>query len=69
MKVGDYVGWAYHEKELDPAEEFPAGIILEEKQDHRAEWGEKYTEFLILQHNGELSWEFGSDLVVIHESR
>lgn len=70
MKVGDYVGWAHHEEELDPPLEFPAGIILEARQDHRAEWGENYTEFLILlQHNGELSWEFGSDLVVMYESR
>tara|TARA_A100001015_G_scaffold257750_1_gene300529 strand:+ start:63 stop:278 length:216 start_codon:yes stop_codon:yes gene_type:complete len=71
MKIGDYVGWKDHE---DDDKHFipPAGIILETRQEPvHAEWGEKnYTEFLILlQHNGELSWEFGSDLEVINESR
>ncbi len=68
MKVGDYVGWKKYEE--DDGIPVGAGIILEEKQDHRAEWGENYTEFLILlEHNGELSWEFGSDLEVIYESK
>ena len=68
MKVGDYVGWKEHEE--DDGIPVGAGIILEEKKDHRAEWGSYYSEFLILlDHNGGLSWEFGSDLVVINESR
>ena len=68
MKVGDYVGWKEHEE--DDGIPRGAGIILETRQEPvHAEWGENYTEFLILlQHNGELSWEFGSDLEVIHES-
>ena len=65
MKIGDYVGWADHEDD-EPIR--LAGIVLETRQDYRAQWGESYTEFLILlQHNGELSWEFGSDLVVMYE--
>tara|TARA_Y100001970_G_scaffold271481_1_gene366883 strand:- start:31107 stop:31325 length:219 start_codon:yes stop_codon:yes gene_type:complete len=72
MKVGDYVVWADHEDD-DLHFVRPAGIILETRSHwtgNHADWGENYTEFLILlQHNGELSWEFGSDLVVLYESR
>ena len=65
MKVGDYVGWKEHEKEdAIPA---GAGVVLEERP---ALWFDRESEFLILlDWNGELSWEFGSDLVVINESR
>ena len=70
MKVGDYVGWREYEEDLKV---IGAGIILETRSHwtgNHADWGENYTEFLILlQHDGGLSWEFGSDLVVINESR
>ena len=65
MKVGDYVGWKEHEKE----DTIPvgAGIVLEERP---ALWLDRESEFLILlDWNGELSWEFGSDLVVLNEGR
>ena len=71
MKVGDYVGWADHEDD-DLHFMPPAGIVLEIEEDplYRDSRHHGYTRFLILmQHNGELSWEFGSDLVVIYESR
>ena len=66
MKVGDYVGWADHD--VDDKEPIRlAGIILESRN-NTSHQRENYTEFLILlQYNGELSWEYGSDLVVIHE--
>jgi len=67
VKVGDYVGWADHEDD-DLHFVRPAGIILESEVSGFAGGG--YTRFLILlQHNGQLSWEYGSDLVVMHESR
>ena len=66
MKVGDYVGWREYEEDLEVT---GAGIILETRS-RQEEWGDNYAEFLILlQHDGGLSWEFGSDLTVIHESR
>ncbi len=68
MKVGDYVGWA--DTWEDETGLRPAGIILEAKHRHPGGLGEGYTEFLILcQHSGKTSWEFGSDLEVMFESR
>ena len=68
MKIGDFVGWADTWSDEEGCR--PAGMVLEARQDHRAEWGENYTEFLILyQHNGVMAWEFGSDLVVMFERR
>ena len=68
MKVGDFVGWAgTWSDELGCT---PAGLVLETRNYHRTEWGENYTEFLILdQTHGQMSWEFGSDLVVMFESQ
>ena len=67
MKVGDYVAWAGTQE--DETGSRPAGIILEARHTE-AEWGYNFSEFLILvQHNGKLSWEFGSDLEVMFESR
>ena len=68
MKVGDYVGWRDIDGDV-PRCPSPAGIILEKKQKRRG-GGPRFAEYLILlQHNGQLSWEYGSDLVVMHESR
>ena len=69
MKVGDFVGWADHEDSDDHIR--PAGIILDSHYPTaRAYDNENYMQFLILlQHNGDLSWEYGSDLVVMCESR
>ena len=68
MKVGDLVGWWDHEDE-EHGEQRLAGIILEVKKE-RQDWGENYWKFLILMnHNGQMSWEYGSDLKVIHEDR
>ena len=68
MKVGDLVAWWDHE-DGEQGEERLAGIILEVEEE-RQEWNENYSRFLILMnHNGQLSWEYGSDLKVVHESR
>ena len=67
MKAGDYVGWADTWSDAEGCD--PAGIILEVEEE-RQEWNENYSRFLILMnHNGQLSWEYGSDLVVMFESR
>jgi hypothetical protein len=68
MKVGDYVGWKTDDDGVPNEPVVPAGIILETRTRHE-EWGDNYAEFLILlQHDGGLSWEFGSDLELIYES-
>ena len=68
MKVGDYVAWAEHEDEdAIPA---GAGIILEVKPHENLPMWQSHARYLILlEHNGELSWEHGSDLTVMYESR
>ena len=69
MKIGDYVGWADHD--VDDKEPIrPAGIILEVEKSQVYNADPAFARYLILmQHNGDLGWEYGSDLVVIHESR
>ena len=73
MKVGDFVGWA--DTWEDETGLRPAGIVLEKRQEEKysdsdTEWDENYAEFLILyQHNGQISWDWGSDLEVMFESR
>ena len=68
MKVGDFVGWS--DTWSDEWGCTPAGLVLETRDNHRTELGDSYTEFLILdQSHGRISWEFGSDLVVMFESQ
>ncbi len=69
MKVGDLVGWWDHDDENLSTR--LAGIIIDASTDNSFEgWNENYTKFLILMtHNGQLSWEYGSDLKVIYEDR
>ncbi len=68
MKVGDYVGWPDYDDEDWYI--IPAGIIIEIKpHDNVPQW-QSHAEYLILlDHNGGLSWEHGSDLKVMNESR
>ena len=71
MKIGDFVGWA--DTWDDETGLLPCGIILDKRQEEEEgyiEWDENYAEFLILyQHNGQIAWEFGSDLEVMFEGR
>ena len=69
MKVGDFVGWSDIEGDGKPT--VPAGIILDiEQHSAMGEFDNNYNVYLVLlQHNGGLSWEHGSDLVVMYESR
>ena len=67
VQVGDFVGWA--DTWSDEWGCTPAGLVLETRN-FTPKLGEKYTEFLILdQSHGQMSWEFGSDLVVMFESQ
>ena len=69
MKTGDFVAWA--DTWEDEAGSKPAGLVLEAEFDIEViDSRDKCAQFLILmQHNGKLSWEFGSDLEVMFESR
>ena len=63
MKIGDFAGWADTWTDEEGCD--PAGIILECCDDN-----DRHVQYLVLMHHtGELSWEYGSDLVVIFESR
>ena len=72
MKVGDFVAWS--DTWDDETRARPAGLVLKAEFDVDAdifdESRRSNPQFLILmQHNGELSWEFRSDLEVMFESR
>ena len=67
MKIGDYVGWPDHD--VDDVI-IPAGIIIEIKPHENVPQWQSHAEYLVLlDHNGELSWEHGSDLKVMNENR
>ena len=65
MKTGDFVGWADTWSDEEGCE--PAGIIVEVEACDEDE--DAYARYLILQHNGEIGWEYDGDLVVMFESR
>lgn len=69
MKVGDYVGWRNIDGDV-PKCPNPAGIIVEIDVSRVFHGDAAYAKYLILmQHNGKVAWEYGSDLEVIYESR
>jgi len=69
VKVGDFVGWS--DTWEDKTGLRPAGIVLAVDRSHTLSVNDPcYSQYLILyQHNGQIAWEFGSDLEVMFESR